>query len=159
MTNEELLCGTVLASWKQVMGRLDKAVAAMTEEQAERRVAAGKNRLRYLVGHLAVVHDMLVAALGIGERTLNGLDEAYLKNPDGAVADPVPFAEVKAALLEVNGRLTEALAAWAPGQWLERHGSVSAEDFAKEPLRNRLAMVLSRTNHASFHLGQMVLVK
>ena len=44
-------------------------------------------------------------------------------------------------------------------QWLERHSSVSEEDFAKEPLRNRLAMMLSRTNHVSMHVGQALLAK
>ena len=43
----------------------------------------------------------------------------------------------------------------SPEEWLERHDSVSAEDFAKEPQRNRLAMLLSRTTHAAMHEGQM----
>jgi hypothetical protein len=36
---------------------------------------------------------------------------------------------------------------------------VSEEDFAKDPTRNRLAVVLSRTVHVSFHTGQAVLAK
>jgi hypothetical protein len=34
---------------------------------------------------------------------------------------------------------------------------VSDEDFAKDPGRNRLAVVPSRTNHMSYHLGQIIL--
>ena len=41
--------------------------------------------------------------------------------------------------------------------WLERHAAVSEEDFAKDPSRNRFAVLLSRTNHLSYHLGQAVL--
>jgi hypothetical protein len=36
---------------------------------------------------------------------------------------------------------------------------VSEEDFAKEPHRNRFTLLLSRTGHLAFHLGQVVLVK
>ena len=41
--------------------------------------------------------------------------------------------------------------------WLQRHSAVSAEDFAKDASRNRFAILLSRTNHLSYHLGRTVL--
>jgi len=41
--------------------------------------------------------------------------------------------------------------------WAQRHAVVSEEDFAKDPSRNRFAVLLSRTNHLSYHLGQAVL--
>jgi hypothetical protein len=41
--------------------------------------------------------------------------------------------------------------------WLQRHTAVSEEDFAKDTSRNRFAILLSRTNHLSYHLGQAVL--
>jgi len=41
--------------------------------------------------------------------------------------------------------------------WGQKHVVVSEEDFAKDPSRNRFAILLSRTNHLSYHLGQAVL--
>jgi hypothetical protein len=41
--------------------------------------------------------------------------------------------------------------------WLVRHTAVSEPDFVKDPSRNRFAILLSRTNHLSYHLGQAVL--
>jgi ribose 1,5-bisphosphokinase PhnN len=41
--------------------------------------------------------------------------------------------------------------------WAQRHSAVSEEDFAKDASRNRFAILLSRTNHLSYHLGQAVL--
>jgi len=38
--------------------------------------------------------------------------------------------------------------------WLSRHTSVSEEDFAADPLRNKLNVLIGRTNHESYHLGQ-----
>jgi len=43
--------------------------------------------------------------------------------------------------------------------WLQRHTAVSEEDFAKDTSRNRFAILLSRTNHLSYHLGQLIQLK
>ncbi|HZB89554.1 MAG TPA: DinB family protein [Terracidiphilus sp.] len=159
MTTEQLLCTTALNSWKLVIGRLDKSFSALSDEQFQKHVAPGKNRLHYLLGHLTAVNDRLIPMLGLGERLHPELDEAYLTNPDGALGDPVSPAELKLMWSAVNSRLTAAFEQFTPQQWLEKHTAVSDEDFAKEPTRNRLAVVMSRTNHASFHTGQIVLVK
>ena len=45
MTHEELLGTTALNSWKLVIGRLDQSLAALTDEQLQKQVAPGKNRL------------------------------------------------------------------------------------------------------------------
>jgi len=55
----------------------------------------------------------------------------------------------------VNEKLIAAFEGLRPEEWLERHDSISPEDFVKEPLRNRLAVLLSRTNHTATHEGQM----
>ena len=56
-------------------------------------------------------------------------------------------------------KLLTAFEKLRPEEWLERHDAVSAEDFANEPLRNRLAVLLSRAQHTSLHEGQMRLAK
>ena len=79
------------------------------------------------------------------------LDEVYLTNPDRKPPDPLSLADLKKAWSGVHEKLTAAFDAFTAAQWLERPSAVSDEDFAKEPLRNRLAVVQSRTNHVSFH--------
>jgi hypothetical protein len=156
---EEIFIKTAVSSWKQVISRIDKGVAPLSDDEIQRQIAPGKNRLLYLVGHLTVVHDRMFPTLGIGERLHPELDEAYLANPDGTIPDPVTPSELKQLWSEVNEKLTAAFEALTPAEWLQKHTAVSDEDFAKEPLRNRLAILLSRTNHASFHAGQAVLLK
>ena len=97
--------------------------------------------------------------LGLGERLHPELDEIYITNPDRARPDPVSAAELKQAWSEVNSKLTAAFEKLTPQQWLEKHTAVSDEDFAKDPTRNRLAVLMSRTNHAAFHTGQAALIK
>jgi short-subunit dehydrogenase len=41
--------------------------------------------------------------------------------------------------------------------WAQKHTHVSAEDFAANPHRNRLSILLSRTSHVAYHLGQTAL--
>jgi hypothetical protein len=159
MTTEEQLSGAALNSWKLVVGRLDTAIAPLTDEQLQKQVAPGKNRLFYLIGHLTAVHDRLFALLGLGDRLHPELDEVYITNPDRALPDPVSAADLKRAWSEVNSKLTGAFERLTPRQWLEKHTAVSAEDFAKDPTRNRLAVLMSRTNHVAFHTGQAALNK
>jgi len=57
---------------------------------------------------------------------------------------------------EINTKLRSHFSAMQPEDWFARHMSVSPEDFEKEPHRNRLNIMLNRTNHQAYHLGQMV---
>jgi hypothetical protein len=159
MTNEELLANAALKSWKQVLGQFDKGLAARTDPDFQKRVAPGRNRLYYLLGHLTAVHDRLLPMLGIGERLHPELDEPFISNPDGTLSDPVSAADLRKAWTGINARLTAAFEGFSPQDWLRKHSAVSDEDFAADPTRNRLAVVLSRTNHLSFHTGQLVLAK
>ena len=69
-----------------------------------------------------------------------------------------PVENLKQAWNEVNGKLREGFVTLGIADWLQKHSAVSEEDFAKEPLRNRFAILLSRTNHLSSHLGQAALL-
>jgi uncharacterized damage-inducible protein DinB len=159
VTNEELLGTTALNSWKLVIGRFDQNLAAISDEQLQKQVAPGKNRLFYLVGHLTAVHDRMLPMLGLGERLHPELDEVFITNPDRAVPDLVSASDLRKAWSEVNRKLTDAFERFTATEWLEKHTAVSDEDFAKDRTRNRLAVVMSRTNHVSFHSGQAVLAK
>jgi hypothetical protein len=159
MTTEEMLTTAAVHSWKLVIGRFDGSVASLSEEQLQRQVAPGRNRLLYLVGHLTAVHDRMFPLLGLGERLHPELDEVYISNPDQALPDSISASALKQAWSEVNSKLSAAFGRLTPQQWLEKHTAVSDEDFAKDPTRNRLAVLLSRTNHAAFHTGQAALIK
>jgi uncharacterized damage-inducible protein DinB len=148
-----------IASWKLILGRVDKALGPLDEEQLQKQVAPGRNRLIYLLGHLTAVHDRMLPLLGVGDRLHAELDEVYLSNPDRTHPDPLSAADLKKAWSEVNAAVTSAVEKFSAEDWLKRHTAVSEEDFLKDPSRNRLSVFLSRTNHVSFHTGQIVLAK
>ncbi|HMJ61326.1 MAG TPA: DinB family protein, partial [Bryobacteraceae bacterium] len=114
MTTEEIWAGTALHSWKLVIGRLDEFIGPLDDEQLQRPVAPGRNRLVYLVGHLTATHDRMFPLLGLGKRLHPELDEAYFTNPDRAFPDPVSPSDVKKAWNEVNSKLSAAFDALTP---------------------------------------------
>jgi DinB superfamily len=156
---DELFVTTVVTSWKQIVNRLDERFAPLDDEQLQKQIAPNKNRLFYLLGHLTAVHDRMLPLLGIGERMHPGLDEAYLTNPDQTFSDPLSAADLKKAWSEVNAAITSAVEKFSVDDWLKKHTAVSDEDFSKDPTRNRFAVFLNRTNHVSFHTGQIALAK
>jgi DinB family protein len=151
----DLFARTAVHSWKLNLGRLDQMFAAFSDDDLQNEIAPGKNRIFYLLGHLAAVHDRMLPLLGLGARLHEDLDQDFLLNPDRATPDRVSAAALRKAWAEVNATLTSAIEALPAEDWLKKHDAVSSEDFAKEPLRNRLSVLLSRTAHVQFHTGQI----
>ncbi|HTG31596.1 MAG TPA: DinB family protein [Thermoanaerobaculia bacterium] len=160
MTSEDLMVRTALGSWKQSIAQVDKTLASLSDEDFQREIAPGRNRIYYLLGHLTAVNDRLLPLLRLGDRLHPELDDAFIANPDRTFPkDPLEPAALRSAWSDVSEKLLAAFERLRPEEWLERHDAVSAEDFAREPLRNRLAVLLSRTQHTALHEGQMRLAK
>src|ERR1700744_4227628 len=76
-----------------------------------------------------------------------------------ALPDPLSANDLKNAWSEVNAAATFGIEGFSVENWLKKHPAVSDEDFARDRTRNRLSVVLNRTNHACYHAGQITLVK
>ena len=160
MNQDERYVGAILTTWKLTIERTSKTLDTFSDEDLQLEVSHGKNRVYYLLGHLVAVHDLMLPLLRIGDRLHPELDEEFLSKPDRTFPDrELKPAELRKAWTEVNTTLTAAMEKLTPEQWLERHGSVSEEDFAREPHRNRLSVLLSRTTHLAYHQGQIRLAK
>jgi len=154
MTSEQSIVATAVDAWKLNIGRADALFSGLAEAQLQMQVAPGKNRLIYLWGHLIAVHDAMLPLLRIGPRLHPELDAPFLTEADRSVAELPSAADLKRLWDEVNGALLAGFGSFTAAAWAERHGVVSEADFAVNPLRNRLAILLSRTSHVAYHLGQ-----
>jgi hypothetical protein len=159
MTSQQLAVKVALNSWNLVLERADKIFSNLTEDQLLKEVAPGKNRLIYLWGHLIAIHDAMFSILGIGPRLHPELDAIFVSNPDKAAAQIPSARELKKSWDEVNGKLLSEFTSLSANEWLLQHRAMSDEDYAKDPTRNRLAVLLNRTNHMSYHLGQITLAR
>jgi hypothetical protein len=157
MTNEEMYLASALNGWKSFIDRADKMFSGLSDQEVMKEIAPGKNRLIYVWGHLTAVHDAMLPLLGIGQRLHPEFDVAFVSNPDRTQTEIPSVEVVRNAWKEINGRLFEGMASIAAPDWLKRHAAVSEEDFEKEPLRNRIGILLGRTNHLAYHLGQTAL--
>jgi hypothetical protein len=99
----------------------------------------------------------MLPLLGIGERLHPEFDVAFVSNPDKSQAAIPSHEQVRQAWKTVNGELSKGFEKMSWPNWLQQHAAVSEEDFAKDASRNRFSILLSRTNHLSYHLGQAVL--
>ena len=157
MTSHGLSVQVAVNSWRLVLERANKTLSNLTDDQLLKEVAPGRNRLIYLWGHLTAVHDAMFPILGLGERLHPELDAIFVSSPDKTDVLLLPAGELRKYWDEVNGRLLSQFASLTEDEWLQRHYAMSDEDYAKDPTRNRLAVLLSRTNHLSYHLGQITL--
>ena len=105
------------------------------------------------------VNDRMLAILGFGERLHPELDAMFVSNPDKALELTLSPEKLKHIWDEVNEKLSTGIRKLSPSEWLEKHTAVSDADFVREPHRNRFAILLGRTTHLSYHLGQAVLAK
>jgi hypothetical protein len=154
---EEMFATTSLKSWEVWIGRANQLFASLTDEEMLQEITPGRNRPVYLLGHLIAVNDSMIPQLRLGEAKYGHLRKPFLEDPDRGVSDFPPTAELRQNWADLDARLDGLFKELTPDQWLERHATVSEEDFAREPHRNRLAILLSRTNHTSYHVGQMML--
>jgi hypothetical protein len=154
MSPEESIVKSAVHAWKQQLERADKLFSGLSEQQLLAEVAPGKNRLIYLWGHLTAVHDAMLPLLGLGRRLHPELDAIFVTGADGTAAQLPAAADLKRLWDEVSDTLLTGFNRYTPADWAGKHTVVSDEDFAANPLRNRLAILLSRTSHVAYHLGQ-----
>jgi hypothetical protein len=157
MGNEASCVALALKVWKAQIERADKLFGSLSSDEVLRQIAPGKNRLLYLWGHLTAIHDAMLPLLGMGERLYPEFDGAFVSNPDKSQANIPSHEQVRRAWNVINAELWKGFEKMSWSDWVQRHSAVSEEDFAKDASRNRFAILLSRTNHLSYHLGQAVL--
>ena len=160
MTNQnELIVKMVLDAWYAKVQDTDKLLAEISDEQLQKEVAPNRNRGIYLLGHLTAVNDKLLPLLGFGEQKFSQLNEPFLTKADKAVAEIPSASDLRNYWTAANTALAKYFSSMKADEWFEKHTSVSAEDFAKEPHRNRLNVLISRTNHLAYHNGQLAFLK
>jgi hypothetical protein len=101
----------------------------------------------------------MLPLLGLGERLYPQLDEPFLSQPDKAVKDIPSPKELREFWYNTNGALAAGFRDLTPDQWFQKHTQITDEDFVKEPHRNKLSVLLSRTSHLASHYGQILLAK
>lgn len=137
----------------------NKNITAFFNKHADevygKQVAPGRNSGIYLMAHLVAVSDGLFPILGLGERQYPEL-EVFADESEANISYAANITELKAKWEILNTKLAAEFAKQTPDWWLDRHMNVSEADFALDPNRNKLNVLLSRASHENYHRGQLV---
>ncbi|MEP7108786.1 MAG: DinB family protein, partial [Ferruginibacter sp.] len=156
--DKELFIKMVLDAWGSHNARFNKLFDELPDEQLLSEVSPGKNSGIYLAGHLVAINDAMLPILGFGEKLYPQLEEIFIAKPDKSGLELPSVNELKKYRDEINAKLIFHIGRLQAKEWFTRHAVVSKEDFAKEPHRNKLNILINRTNHLSYHLGQLALL-
>ena len=155
-TTTALFVKMAVSAWQSYNKRVDDLLEQLSDEQLLAETAPGRNRGIYLIGHLIAVSDGLFPILGFGEKLYPELNKIFLEDPDRLTSDIPSVNELREYWGRVNTKLADHIKEMPMDEWFNRHNNVSEADFAKEPHRNKLNIIVNRTNHTSYHLGQLV---
>lgn len=159
MTTNQLIVKMLMDRWTASVKNCDDRLNSINDEQLQREVSPGKNRGVYILGHLIAVHDSMIVLLNMGEKKYPELAKIFLDAPDRSVADLPSAKELRSIWNEQRDDMKQKFESLTPENWFEKHTAVSAEDFSKEPHRNKLNILLTRTTHLAYHTGQLVYLK
>lgn len=157
--SKEVMVKMVLDAWNKQVSDANKLFDSLSDEQMMREVAPGRNRGVYLLGHLAAVNDKMLPLLGFGAAKYPKIYEDFVTKADRAVAEIASASELRKLWTSSCEELSKHFKNETAESWFGKHTSASPEDFAKEPHRNKLNVVLGRTGHLQNHLGQLVFLK
>lgn len=155
LVEKDLFVKMVLNAWDTQNSRVTKLLDTLSDEQFMGETAPGRNRGIYLIGHLIVVSDRLLPLLGLSDSIYPQFESIFLTNPDRSSAEMPSMSELRKCWSTINTKLSNLLKTLSSDEWFMRHTAVSAEDFLKDPTRNKLNVIINRTNHTSTHLGQL----
>ena len=155
-TDRELFIKMVLSNWELQVGRMNSLLGKLGDEELATPTAPGRNTGVYILGHLAAVSDGMFTILGLGEKLNPATEELFIRNPENSGLEKPSLEELKQYWNDVNALLTQKMNQIEADEWFTRHTAVSEEDFAKEPHRNKLNIVINRTGHLAYHIGQLV---
>lgn len=159
ITHTGTIVKMVLDRWYGSIKNFDKIISDISDDTMLKEVAPGKNRGIYLLGHLIAVHDDMLVLLGMGAHQYPELQEPFIKVADKTTDNIPSAAALRSLWAKQCAELKEKFDSLHPEAWFEKHTAVSAEDFAREPHRNKLNIIITRTSHLQYHSGQMVLLK
>lgn len=159
MNNTHTMVKMILDRWNASLKNLDSLLDSIADEQLEKETSPGRNKGTYILGHLIAVHDHMLPLLNFGERKYPELEKTYIDSPDKAMNDYHSAKELRTIWNEQKADLKQKMEGLTAEQWFEKHTAVTEEDFAKEPHRNKLNIILTRTTHLAYHTGQMVYLK
>lgn len=145
----------VVNFWLAQNELINNLLAKHSYETYRKEVAPSRNSGTFLLGHLIAINDGMIPLLGLGDKLFPDL-APLAAGPESAISLKLDYEQLRKYWNSLNDFLENKFKAMSVSEWLEKHSAVSAADFEKEPLRNKLSILISRAGHESYHRGQLI---
>ncbi len=154
----EILIQQTIAAWQLQNRKLNALLNKISSEELLTPIAPNRNRGIYLLGHLIAFNDMMLPLLGFGDRLYPELDNLFVGCADGCADHYPPADTLKMYWYLVNETLTVNMSKIPITEWLAQATNVRVNAFEKNPLHNKFSVLIGRTIHLSYHIGQLNLL-
>lgn len=159
MNSNQTILKMIFDRWNGSVKHWDTLLNSLSDEQLQKEIAPNKNSGIYLLGHLIAVHDAMLVLLDMGDKLYPELQAIFIDAPDKSITNIPTAKDLRAYWSKQCEVLKQKFENLQSEEWFEKHTAVTAEDFSKEPHRNKLNIILTRTSHLNYHTGQLVLLK
>lgn len=159
MNPDQIMTKMAFDRWHALMKQFNDVLDSLTDEQLQHEISPGRNWGIYLLGHLTAVHDNMMPLLDFGDKLYPELYEPFINEKDKSVTEIPSAAALRMKWKHMNEVLNQHFGKLQPADWFQKHTAVTDEDFAKEPYRNKLNIIITRASHLAYHLGQVILIK
>ncbi len=146
-----------LLQWDTYNRRMQKVIDTINDQNFTAPIVTNGNSPSWLLGHLADTDDKLLELFGIKNRMFPELETIYHHERGTNQTGHLSKGDLSTRWKAITAELDKAFKTWNESEWLSKHTAVTAEDFKKEPQRNKLNVMLSRVSHKASHLGQIAL--
>jgi DinB superfamily len=146
-----------LLQWNAYNKRIQKVIDSLQDDNFSKPITPGGNSPSWLMGHLADTDDKLFELFAIRPRMYPELEKIYHHDRNTNQLGHLSKDELNVKWKAITAELDNTFQKMTDADWLGRHQAVSEEDFAKEPHRNKLSVLLSRVGHKASHLGQVAM--
>jgi len=155
----KILTKQVLDSWNIQIKSAQKLTDQLDDNQLELEIAPNKNTGKYLPGHLIAVSNGMLPLLGFGEKHYPELEIPFVRTPDKNGQDGPDIPTLRQNWKGINQKLSDQFMLLNTSDWLARHTTDTEGAFLKEPHRNKINVVMSRTSHLAYHPGQLAMLR
>ncbi len=159
MTEITMMVKMVMDRWDGSIKNFNSILNSLDDETLLQEIAPGKNRGVYLLGHLIAVHDDMLRLMDLNDIQFPELIVPFIKSADKQVNEIPSAAHLRTMWLSQCEFLDQKFKQLMAAEWFNKHTAVSEEDFMKEPHRNKLNIIITRTSHLQYHSGQIMLLK
>jgi hypothetical protein len=159
MNQTEISVKIILDRWDASIKNLTSLLENLSDAALMKEIVPGKNRGIYLLGHLIAVHDDMLRLLDMGEKQYPELYEPFIKTPDNVNTAMPSLIDLRKMCIEQTNYLKQKFDKLSAIEWFDKHTAVTSDEFKTEPHRNKLNIIVTRTSHLQYHLGQLQLLK